>query len=152
MDPIHSWYHLARKKSDCFNKTTRFRKQAAYWTELIENLSGFNADLITLVYMLQTNIKKLEGEKETLQNEVAKTKVCICLHQSVSLPIYLSIYLSIYILHFTLVSIVTGRFSIHRGEVVDSATESCSQINVSYKLPCLQCKVTCIFTNNISRL
>ena len=79
-------------------------------TEHVKKLSGFSGELNTLVNMLQTNIKKLEGEKEALQNEVqiAKTKVCICFRQSVSLPmyiyvlyiwlpIYLSIYLSIYL-------------------------------------------------------
>ena len=45
--------------------------------EQIEKLSGFSDELTTLVNTLQTNVKKLEGEKAALQNEVqiAKTEV-----------------------------------------------------------------------------
>ena len=46
-------------------------------TEQVKKLSGFCADLNTLANTLQTQVKKLEGEKAALQNEVqiAKTEV-----------------------------------------------------------------------------
>ena len=58
-------------------KEEQFDSENRQLTEQIKKLSGFSADLNTLVNTLQTKVKKLEEEKETLQNEVqvAKTEV-----------------------------------------------------------------------------
>ena len=59
-------------------KKEHFDSENRQLTEQIKKLSGFSDELTTLVNTLQTNVKKLEGEKAALQNEVqiAKTKVC----------------------------------------------------------------------------
>ena len=58
-------------------KEEQFDSENRQLTEQIKKLSGFSADLNALVNTLQTKVKKLEEEKETLQNEVqvAKTEV-----------------------------------------------------------------------------
>ena len=63
-------------------KEEQFDSENRKLAEQIKKLSGFSADLNTLVNTLQTKVKKLEGEKETLQNEVqaAKTEVYNCNH------------------------------------------------------------------------
>ena len=53
-------------------KEEQFDSENRQLTGQIKKLSGFSADLNTLVNTLQTNIKKLEGEKEALQDEVKK--------------------------------------------------------------------------------
>ena len=60
-------------------KKEQFESENRQLTEQIKKLSGFSADLNTLVNTLQIKVKKLEGEKETLQTEVqvAKTEVCM---------------------------------------------------------------------------
>jgi len=47
-------------------------------SEQIKKLSGFNDENLTQVNALKAQVKKLEQEKEVLQNEVqsAKTEVC----------------------------------------------------------------------------
>ena len=58
-------------------KEEQFDSENRQLTAQIKKLSGFSADLNTLVNTLQTNVKKLEREKEALQDEVqiAKTEV-----------------------------------------------------------------------------
>ena len=76
-------------------KKEQFDSENRTLTEQIKKLSGFSADLNTLVNTLQTKVKKLEaqvrkleGEKEALQTEVqvAKTEVCMYSLLLINLP------------------------------------------------------------------
>ena len=74
------------------------------------------------------------------------------------LAMQVATYIYIYILHFTLVSVVTGGYYI---PYTDRSCRFCRFWNiyprsckkdVSYKLSCLQCKLLDMFTNNIPSL
>ena len=71
-------YFLSTLQGELEVKKEHFDSENRQLTEQIKKLSGFSDELTTLVNTLQTNVKKLEGEKAALQNEVqiAKTKVC----------------------------------------------------------------------------
>ena len=69
-------------------KEDQFDTENRRLTEQIKKLSGFSADLNTLVNTLQTKVKKLEGEKEALQNEVQVAKTEVSMY-SLTLFIYL---------------------------------------------------------------
>jgi len=58
-------------------KEEQFDSENRQLTEQIKKLSGFSDELTALVNNLNTQVKKLEGEKAALQNEVqiAKTEV-----------------------------------------------------------------------------
>jgi len=74
-------------------------------SEQMNKLSGLNDENVILVHALKAQVRKLEQEKETLQNEVqiAKTEVCMynpCLILCVSWFLYLMVVMNVLIERF----------------------------------------------------
>jgi len=62
-----------------YQKCQELEAEKRQLSEQMNKLSGLNDENVTLVNVLKAQVRKLEQEKETLQNEVqiAKTEVCV---------------------------------------------------------------------------